>query len=211
MGNMSRIAAAMVAAVAVTGLGVQFVVSCRKLGSVLQALWVLFAYFTITTNVLVALVFVAIASGRTRLRDGWVVAGTILSIVLVGVIYGVLLHGMVELSGGSQLANVLNHMVTPILAPMYWILFTLKGQLRWRDPGLWAIYPLAYFVYALSRGAATRAYPYPFMDVARYGARQVTCNAAIIAAGFLLCSFALVFVDQRMGRHRLARRDLVPS
>jgi hypothetical protein len=201
MGNMSRIAAAIVAAVAVTGLGVQFVVSCRALGSVPQALWVLFAYFTITTNLLVAVVFVAIATGRTRLRVGWVVAGTMLSIVLVGVVYGFLLHGMVELSGGSQVANVLNHMVTPILTPMYWVLFTPKGQLRWRDPWLWAIYPLAYLGYGLSRGAATRAYPYPFMDVATHGGRQVTWNAAIIAVGFLLCGFALVFVDHRMGRH----------
>jgi hypothetical protein len=116
--NASRIAAALIAGVTLLGLVVQFAASLQQVGSLLPTLWVLLWYFTILTNVLVAVVFFAIAIyGQERLPAN-VIAGTTLSIVLVGVIYALLLHGLTELSGGSLVANVLLHMVTPVVAPV---------------------------------------------------------------------------------------------
>lgn len=200
MGATSRIAAASVAAIAWTGLAVQCSVLFRQNSSLLLTLWIVLGFFTITSNLLVAIVFSCIAADRTGLRSGWIVAGTMLSILLVGIIYALLLHGSNELTGGSAVANVLLHMVTPVALPFYWLLFTRKGSLAWRHPLLWALYPLAYLAYALARGAATGKYPYPFLNVAALGWQRTALNATCIAAGFLLAGFAIVWLDVWLDR-----------
>ena len=129
-GTVARCAAGCIAAVAWLGLVIQCVSTFQVNQSVWLTLWIVFAYFTILTNLLVAVVFTALAVERTRLRASWIVAGTMLSILLVGIIYALLLHGTMELSGGSAVANVLNHMATPVLVPLFWIIFTRKGELR---------------------------------------------------------------------------------
>lgn len=199
-GSAGRIAAAGIAAVAWIGLIVQCLVVYREGETVLLTLWIVLGFFTITTNVLVAFVFSGIAAGSAAAGREGVVGGTMLSILLVGVIYALLLHGSAELSGGSAVANVLLHMVTPVLVPAFWICFGRKGGLTWRHPLLWAIYPLVYLVYALARGAATGSYAYPFLNVLRIGWEQTGLNAAGIAIGFLLSGFAVLGIDRLAAR-----------
>jgi hypothetical protein len=198
-GIAARVAAACIAAIAWAGLAVQCMVVYQDNPSVLLTLWILFAFFTITTNLLVAVVFTGIAADRAVLRSAWVVAGTMLSILLVGIIYALLLHGLTELSGGSAVANVLVHMVTPVVVPLFWICFVDKGGLTWRHPLLWAIYPLAYLAYGLTRGAATGKYPYPFMNVLSLGWEKTLVNVFWIAVAFMLSGFATVWIDHRLG------------
>jgi hypothetical protein len=202
--NAARLAAACIAAVAWAGLALQGIVVYQENSSVLLTLWILFAFFTITTNLLVAVVFTGIAMNRAVFRSAWVVAGTMLSILLVGVIYALLLHGLTELSGGSAVANVLVHMVTPVVVPLFWILFVVKGRLTWQNPLLWAIYPLAYLAYGLTRGTITGKYPYPFMDVLSLGWQKTAINSFWIAVAFMLCSFAIVWIDHRLGTRTAA-------
>ncbi len=197
--NPGRIAAAGIASIAWAGLATQFIVLYYQNSSVLLTLWIVLGFFTITTNLLVAAVFAAVAANRTMLRSDWVVAGAMLSILLVGAIYAVLLHGLTELSGGSAVANVLLHMVTPVLVPLFWMLFTRKGALTWGHPFLWAAYPLSYLVYALARGAATGKYAYPFINVIMLGWKQTALNVVGITAVFMLCAFAVVWIDHCIG------------
>jgi hypothetical protein len=199
-GTVARCAAGCIAAVAWLGLVIQCVSTFQGNHSVSLTLWIVFAYFTILTNLLVAVVFTALAVERTRLRASWIVAGTMLSILLVGIIYALLLHGTMELSGGSAVANVLNHMATPVLVPLFWIIFTRKGELRWSHPLVWAIYPLAYLAYSLIRGGQTCKYPYPFLDPGLVGWRQTMLSNLAIAVAFLICSYTLVALDHRLGR-----------
>jgi len=199
-GTVARCAAGCIAAVAWLGLTIQCASTFQINHSVWLTLWIVFAYFTILTNLLVAVVFTALAVERTPMRASWVVAGTMLSILLVGIIYALLLHGKTELSGGSAVANVLNHMATPVLVPLFWIIFTPKGQLRWSHPLVWAIYPLAYLAYSLIRGGQTGKYPYPFLDPGLVGWRQTMLSNLAIAVAFLICSYTLVALDHRLGR-----------
>jgi hypothetical protein len=205
-GTVARCAAGCIAAVAWLGLVIQCVSTFQGNHSVSLTLWIVFAYFTILTNLLVAVVFTALAVERTPMRASWVVAGTMLSILLVGIIYALLLHGKTELSGGSAVANVLNHMATPVLVPLFWIIFTPKGQLRWSHPLVWAIYPLAYLAYSLIRGGQTGKYPYPFLDPGLVGWRQTMLSNLAIAVAFLICSYTLVALDHRLGRRLTSSR-----
>ena len=194
---MPRIAAAIVALVAWIGIAVQFQATHANADSVAEALWILLRYFTILTNFIVALTMTAIAFGRRLLPS--FIGGIMVAILLVGITYVTLLRGLLELSGGALLADTLLHKVTPLLVPAWWLLFADKGKLRWRDPAIWALYPLAYFPYALARGAAEGKYAYPFMDVTGLGWPAVALNAIIMASAFLVGGAALVMLDLRLG------------
>ncbi|ETR75218.1 membrane protein [Afipia sp. P52-10] len=196
MDRWARALAVLIALAAWSGIAVHFHALVSGGVSWPAALWALLGYFTITTNLLVAVVFTAIAAGRAAWRSPWLIGGTLLNILLVGIIYALLLHGLRELTGGSQLANVLLHRVTPLLVTVFWFAFAYKGALAWRYPLLWVIYPIGYFLYALARGAIEGRYPYPFINVVEIGLAQTLINAALIAIGFVLAGEALVWFDR---------------
>lgn len=195
----SRLFAAAIALIAATGLIVQFAAELERSGSFGANLWALVRFFTILANLLVAIVFGRIALRARAPEQPWLLAGTVFSIMLVGVIYIFLLHGLLELNGGARLANFLLHIVTPILAPLYWMAFARKGALRYRDPLVWAIFPGAYVVYALARGAFDGRYAYPFIDVGQIGWVQAGVNCLLIGTGFLAAGCAFVWLDHRLG------------
>jgi hypothetical protein len=198
VGTSGRIFAASIATAAWIGLIVQFA-DLHRTNSAVISLWSMFAYFTIITNVLVAVVFSCVALDRTVLRSAWIIAGTMLSILLVGVVNALLLWGALELSGGSVLVDRLLHVVTPVCVLLFWIFFANKGGLTWRDPLLWAIYPLVYLVYGIGRGLATSKYAYPFLNVLTLGWSRTAVNALFIAGAFMACGYAIVWIDRRAG------------
>jgi hypothetical protein len=193
-----RLLAAVIALVAWTGLGIQFDASYARSGNVPETLWVMLRYFTVIVNLLVAILFTAIALDLRRLATPFALAGVMIAILLVGIVYHLLLDGMVELSGGAQLANLINHSATPILVPLYWLFAAAKGQLKGRAPLWWALLPLAYFGYALARGACEGLYAYPFMDVGQLGWSQTLITAVVMATGFIAAGYALVWLDRRL-------------
>ncbi|MDF2997489.1 MAG: hypothetical protein K0R27_3126 [Xanthobacteraceae bacterium] len=198
----ARALAGLIALAACAGIGVHFGIIASGPASWPGTIWILLAYFTITTNLLVAVVFTGIALDAAMFRSPALLGGTTLSILLVGVVYGLLLRGLQELTAGSQFANFLLHQLTPVLAPVYWLGFSRKGALGWRDPLLWTLYPFGYFLYAAARGVIGGRYPYPFMDVLEIGWPQTLLNVALIALGFILAGWALVWLDHWLARAR---------
>lgn len=197
-----RIGAAIVALVAATGLIVQYDATFAQTGSAVETLWVMLHFFTVLTNMAVVPTLAAIAIGW-RVAPRWI-GGVLLAILLVGVVYGLLLRGLLTLSGGALLADTLMHKVTPILVPLWWIAFARKGCLGWRDPWVWTIFPAAYLPYALLRGTMEDGYAYPFINVAELGIGQVLTNALLIAVGFLVAGYGLVWIDRRLSSGRNA-------
>lgn len=194
--SSARICAGLVALVAWIGLAVQLQASTALVGSVSGAVWAMLLYFTVLTNLLVAVVFSLIALGRAP--AAWIVGGTMMGILLVGVTYALLLRGLVELSGGARLADILLHKVTPVLVPLWWLAFARKGQFSAHDPFIWVLLPLGYFVYGIVRGGAGGKYPYPFMNPTNIGWTGVAAYAVALAVGFLLVSYAVLWLDRRL-------------
>lgn len=199
MSGWGRLCAAAIALCALGGIALFFQAVYLTSGSAATAATTLLAYFTITTNLLVALVFSGAALGLGAPR---LVAATTLAVALVGVVFALLLRGLQDFAGGSAVANVLLHQATPALAPLFWLAFVPKGALTPRDPWLFGLYPLAYFGVALLRGAATGAYPYPFMNLDELGPWRTLANVAIIAAGFIVAGYGMLALDRRLGRRR---------
>ena len=123
--------------------------------------------------------------------------------MLVGIVYNLLLRGLLELSGGAKLADHLLHEVVPLLVPLFWLFLAPKGRLTGRDAVWWAAHPLAYLIYALVRGAVDGKYPYPFLNVAKLGGLQVAINCLLIGIGFLVASYGFVWLDRRLAARPL--------
>jgi len=200
LSSPARLAAGAVALVAWVGLAVQFRASLAQFDSVPETLWVMLRYFTVIANGLSAILLSAVALGLTGFVSPARLGGVAIAMLLVGVVYGLLLRGMLELSGGAKLADTLMHLVTPVLVPAFWLLFVPKGGLNRRDPVLWAVLPLVYFVYALGRGAIEGVYAYPFMNVTRLGWPQTLTNALLMALGFLAAGFVMLWLDRMLAR-----------
>jgi hypothetical protein len=190
---MPKAAAALVALICWAGLAIQFRATYASHHDVAATLWILLRFFTVITNLLVAVVMTAAALGRRA--SPFVLGGLTLAILLVGAVYLTLLRGLLELSGGALLADTLLHKVAPLATAAWWLLFAPRAKLRWSAPWWWALFPAVYFVYVLARGQVDGHYPYPFVDVAKLGWTQVALNAAGIAFAFVLAGFALVWID----------------
>ena len=190
---MRNALAALVAIVCWAGLAIQFSATYGHQHQLVGTLWVLARFFTIITNLLVAMTmtWVAISKRASPLMLG----GLTLAIVLVGVIYGLLLRGLQPLHGPAVTANILLHIASPLLMAVWWLLFAPRARLKWNAPWLWTVYPVVYLGYVLTRGHEDGRYPYPFIDVPKIGWTQVALNAGGIALGFILCGFLLVWID----------------
>jgi hypothetical protein len=199
-----RLAEALIALVCWVGLALNFSATYANSGDVVATLWRLGHFFTIISNLALALAMTWLAFGGRV--SPFLTSGLTLSILLVGIVYMLLLHGLHPLSGGALVANHLLHYVSPVAMAAYWLLFTPHGRLRWPDPFWWSLFPLAYFAYVIARGAHGDGYPYPFINVSKLGAMRTTINALGIAAGFILCGFVLVLADRLLlGRRRSKR------
>jgi len=104
-----RVAAGVVALAAWAGLALQLDASIMRTGAVGAALWAMLLYFTIISNLLLALLFTGIALGRARLAAPRLLGGMTLTILLVGVVYHFLLCGQAELDEGVALVGILLH------------------------------------------------------------------------------------------------------
>ena len=190
---MRSAAAALVAIICWSGLAIQFSATFANQHHVIATLWVLLRFFTVITNLIVAVAMTLEAIGK-RLPP-FALGGATISILLVGVVYMTLLHGLVELSGGALLADTLLHKISPVAMTLWWLFFAPRARLKSSAPLWWATYPLLYFAYAIARGKAGDRYPYPFMDLGKLGWPQTLINAAGIAMAFLLVGFLLVWID----------------
>ncbi|MBC2652719.1 Pr6Pr family membrane protein [Novosphingobium flavum] len=170
-----------------------------------EAIWGLLRWFTITTNLLVGLVFTRLA-WRGRDSVGPVLlGGTMLAIVLVGMVFNLLLPALPHQTLWDALGDRIHHVVAPIVVPLWWAVFTPHGRLRWTAPLLWALYPLGYIAYTFVRVAFTPVasdghsrYPYFFMDLDRFGPGTVVLNLVGISAGFIVAGLLSVALDRRL-------------
>lgn len=159
--------------------------------------WTYLGYFTITTNVLVALALTAAASGARGATSRFfgrpdVHTAIAMSIAIVSVIYNLLLRQLWHPQGWQLAADVTLHDVMPALFLLHWWLAVSKQTLRWPQVFVWQLYPAAYFAYVLARGAVNGWYPYPFLDVPTLGYLRVVIDACVVLLAFIAVALLLV-------------------
>ena len=122
-----------------------------------------FSFFTILTNILVAVYFTIKALGRDQLDKAGLLTAITVYITIVGLVYQVLLRHIWQPTGLQMVVDELLHSVNPLLVISYWYLFEKKFFVHYKEVFKWMIYPVVYLVYILTRGSFSGFYPYPFI------------------------------------------------
>lgn len=202
---LKRISAAAIASLAWFALLVQVYFDISEAlsnnDSVANGLIQYFSFFTIQTNMVIALLL-TISFARPH-AEQFLTRPSVKSalanyIIIVGVVYALMLRHLWDPQGMQFVADRVLHDAIPFLYPLYWLVFLPKGTLRWMDPIRWLIYPVVYFVYSLLRGAFFGVYPYPFIDVARLGYSRVAVNAMVLLAAFFCLGVVFAAIDRAL-------------
>lgn len=172
--------------------------------SVSEATIRFFSFFTILTNILVALYFSIIFISGNKSVSLINTPGTLtfltIHITVVGLVYQVALRHLWHPQGMQRLVDELLHSVIPIFVVLFWYLYEAKKSLKFRQTIKWLTYPLIYFIYILVRGNQSGFYPYPFIDVSVLGFPAVIQNAFFLLLFFLGLSSAFILIGKQLDK-----------
>lgn len=161
-----------------------------------------FSFFTILTNLLVALYFTSTIPIFKSVTLGKLNKGTLTAlttfILVVGLIYQVVLRSTWHPTGFQRIIDELLHSVIPFFVLVYWLLFADEKDLEFKNCIKWLWFPVLYFVYILIRGHFSKFYPYPFINVPEIGYIQVAINFVIISGFVLALMGILIYIGHKI-------------
>ena len=157
----------------------------------LQAIARFFGYYTILTNLLVAinlscLLFLPGSRAGKFFASYSVHTAIMLNILLVGLGYNLLLRNTWNPEGLQRIVDELLHVVVPAFYLFYWLFIRTKERIQWRSLITWLAYPLLYMCYALARGTYENWYPYFFIDANKLGYSSVLKNCSGLIIVFII-------------------------
>lgn len=209
----ARQLAATIAIIAGAALVLQFGLNVSRAIEKGTPLWMvpidLFGYFTIWSNTLVALVTARFARGGDDRGLGapWLLAATVVYIIVVGAVYNLVLAPYNPQVGVRKFLDVLFHTGVPIAYPLWWLKQVPRGQLAWNAllPSL--AFPLAYCAVAMTKGALTGKYAYFFIDINRFSVDHVLINIVGLALLYAVLMALVIGFDRLRARPDLEARQ----
>ena len=161
-----------------------------------------FSFFTILTNILVALYFTSRISilkntSLSKLSNSGNLTALTAFILVVGLIYQIILRGTWQPTGLQRIIDELLHSVIPFFVFVYWLKFANLNDLIFNKIKIWLWYPIGYFLYIIIRGHFSNFYPYPFVNVPEIGYPQVLINSVLVSIFFLFIMVSLIFIGNK--------------
>lgn len=160
----------------------------------------LLSFFTIESNILVAVVCWTLVVDPWRDGRSWRVArlAAVACIAVTGLVYVSVLRGLFVLTPAERVADTGLHYLTPLLVVVGWLAFGPRPRVDRRSVAVTLAFPVLWLAFTLVRGAATGWYPYPFVDADAEGYAAVALNCGLVTALFLVLSGVLLWLDRRL-------------
>jgi hypothetical protein len=165
-----------------------------------------FSYFTILTNILVAVTFTVLLFKKPtwlqkELNKASSFTAILVYILVVCLVYNFVLRpAMQPLQGLKLLANEILHSFIPIYFLIFWVVFVDKSTLAYKQATSWLVYPLIYVIYIFIRGAITQQYPYFFINVNTFGYPTALLNSLILFIVFLLFFYFFIWIGKLIAK-----------
>lgn len=200
-GPLFRILSALLALAALAGVFLNTLVVYRGAPEGQEFLHTLniLAYFTILSNLAIAGVYGTAALKPHRVSEG-LRGGVTLYIMITGIIFFLLLRGLVE--NPTRLfavGNILVHYAAPLGGVLLWFGFPPRRRLSLgRTIPRWLVFPFIYSLLTLIKGSLTDWYPYPFADVGTRGLGPVLITFAVLLVIFTLMGSLLILVRDKL-------------
>lgn len=156
-----------------------------------------FSFFTIQSNLLVALLLMTVGIyvllGKSGRSVAYLRGALTLYMTMTGIIYVLLLSGYEQgLQTTIPAVNIVLHYIMPVVVLLDWLIFPPQKRLLFQKALAWLVYPILYLAYSLVRGIFVGWYPYPFIDPVTSGWPNLIGTSLVIALGSLLLTWALV-------------------
>lgn len=171
-----------------------------------------FSYFTIDTNIIVALCSATLLLHRGQTETSFIakqstLTAAVLYILVVGIVYNTVLRPIWDPQGLQKLVDELLHSIVPAAFLLYWVFFVPKDKLQWKHAFYWMIYPAIYGAFVLTRGyfAEPRFYPYPFIDISALGVSRGIINSALFTLIFFFGSFFFIWIGRILSKKQMIR------
>ena len=153
-----------------------------------------FSFFTILTNILVALYFtMKVFNSKSALSKILMSSGSLTAIttfiLIVGLVYQFILRKIWHPTGLQMIVDELLHSLIPFFMLGYWYFNFKKENLHWKSIFYWLIYPAIYLLIIIIRGHFSHYYPYSFLNIDQIGIEKVLVNILFI---LLLCIILIV-------------------
>ena len=161
-----------------------------------------FSFFTILTNILVALYFTSRIpvfknTSFSKLSNSGNLTALTAFILVVGLVYQIILRGTWQPTGLQRIIDELLHSVIPFFVLLYWLQFATKNDLIFKNIKVWLWFPVIYLLYIIIRGHFSNFYPYPFINVLEIGYSQILINSIIVSLFFLFIISVLIFIGNK--------------
>jgi len=158
----------------------------------------IFSAFTILSNILVLVVAVLLVIDP--LRDGRLFRvlrlDALLSIVITGVVYAVVLAPGVNLTGWAFVITVGFHYLSPWLMLAAWLVLGPRPRFTWGTVAWAFVWPTAWVLFTFIRGGITGWYPYPFLDAGQLGFEGAAVNALLVLVVAIVIAVLFKVVDR---------------
>ena len=156
-----------------------------------------FSYFTVLSNVAAAALLLWETARPPDVhtpRECTVRGAVTLYMCITGLVYAVLLApASADVDVTEAWVDAVVHEIAPIAVLLDWVVEPARRLPRgWSVVAAWLLFPAAYLVYTLARGADTGWYPYPFLDPDESGGYGgVAAYSAGVLAAFVAVALAL--------------------
>ena len=178
------------------------------------------SYYTLQSNIVCLIMFLGImvaiiSKNNYRANNIYYLlkGGVIMAILITGITYQIALAPnsfYMDISYTIRTerywANLLVHVISPVLVLLDYILFDEKGNFKYYYPIIWLFLPLSYVIYVYSYSArggsfygigGSREFAYIFLDYNQIGYSGVFKSITIIVVLILIVSYLFVFFDRR--------------
>lgn len=188
-------------AVWVALIGQLYLIIQNRTTSVTSTIIRYISFFTILTNLLVALCATTLLLRKNNkelnsFSRRKTITAIAVYITIVGLVYNLILRFLWQPQGFQLIVDELLHSVVPAIFILFWLFFVPKARLKTKDILPWLFYPFIYVIYILIRGEITGLYPYPFIDVTQLGYNKVLLNSVVLVVVFIVFSLLYVALDR---------------
>jgi hypothetical protein len=159
-----------------------------------------FAFFTIQSNLIgvAAFAWLLATPGQGRRSRGLeLLRGAAVVYLAVTFFVVIFLLSGEDVQLDLVWVDVVLHKIFPVVILLDWIVDPPMVRLTYRDALLWLVFPIAWVVLTLMRGAVDDWYPYPFLDPANGGYGVVAIVVVAITLGFLGLAAITVAIGNR--------------
>ncbi|SEW13431.1 hypothetical protein SAMN05421765_2559 [Kaistella antarctica] len=167
-------------------VGAQFILMIQnRQADISETIIRFFSFFTILTNILVALFFTAKVCNLkgfffNLFRSKGSLTAVTTFILIVGLVYQFILRKTWHPTGLQMIVDELLHTLIPLFMLGYWLMNVQKENLQMKPLFKWLLYPVVYLILIMTTGYFSHYYPYPFINRDQIGFDQVLYNSLFI-------------------------------